>query len=81
MKNIQIKKLSIINFKGIEKMEIDFSGKTNISGDNATGKTTIFDSITWLLFGKDSQDRKDFDIKNTVKTELNKRDQIGRAHV
>lgn len=80
MKNIQIKKLSLINFKGIEKMEIDFSGKTNIAGDNATGKTTIFDSITWLLFGKDSQDRKDFDIKNTVKSELNKRDHVVTAY-
>lgn len=79
MKKINIKKLSLINFKGVEKLDIVFSDNTNISGDNATGKTTIFDAVTWLLFGKDSQDRKDFDIKNTVKKELNRRDHIVSA--
>ena len=35
----------------------------NIFGDNATGKTTIFDAFTWLLFGKDSLGSSDFGIK------------------
>lgn len=61
---ITIQWLSLTNFKGIRSLRIDF-GKTitNISGDNATGKTTIFDAFTWLLFGKNSEDAKDFNIK------------------
>lgn len=61
--NIEIKKLSLKNFKGIKKLDIDFGKSTNILGDNGTGKTTIFDSFTWLLFDKDSLDRKNFNIK------------------
>lgn len=63
MKNIFLQKLSLMNFKGIKNLHIDFSDITNVFGANGTGKTTIFDAFTWLLFGKDSQDRKDFDIK------------------
>lgn len=61
---ITIQWLSLTNFKGIRNLKVDF-GKTitNISGDNATGKTTIFDAFTWLLFGKNSEDAKDFNIK------------------
>ena len=36
-------------------------------GVNGVGKTTIFDAFTWLLFGKDSTDRKDFEIKTLDK--------------
>jgi exonuclease SbcC len=60
---IIIKKLSLLNFKGIRDLVIEFDEVTNIFGDNATGKTTIFDAFLWLLFGKDSTDRKDFEIK------------------
>ncbi|WP_308652439.1 ATP-binding protein [uncultured Anaerococcus sp.] len=58
-----LKKLAISNFKGIKEKEIDFTEKTNISGDNATGKSTIFDAYSWLLWGKDSFNRKDYEIK------------------
>jgi len=61
--NILIKTISIINFKGVKNFRIDFAEVTNIFGANATGKTTIFDAFLWLLFGKDSNDRKDFNIK------------------
>ena len=58
-----LKKLVLANFKGIKEKEIDFTEKTNISGDNATGKSTIFDAYSWLLWGKDSLNRKDYEIK------------------
>lgn len=58
-----LKKLALSNFKGIKEKEIDFTEKTNISGDNATGKSTIFDAYSWLLWGKDSFNRKDYEIK------------------
>lgn len=64
MKKIVIKKLSLVNFKGIRSLTIDFNeGVTTISGRNGLGKTTIFDAFTWLLFGKDSKERKQFGIK------------------
>ena len=63
MKEIKLKSLSIRQFKGITSLDIDFKEDENtIKGDNATRKSTIFDSVTWLLFGKDSADRQAFDI-------------------
>lgn len=60
---IKIKTLKLENFKGIKDLTIDFKGTTNIYGDNAVGKTTIFDAYSWLLWDKDSLNRKDFAIK------------------
>jgi exonuclease SbcC len=72
---IILKKLTLVNFKGIRSLEIDFNDEiTNILGDNATGKTTVFDAFTWLFFGKESGDRKDFNIKNTVDRSLNRQE-------
>lgn len=61
--NILIKTLTMINFKGVKNFTVDFNFITNIYGANASGKTTIFDAFTWLFFGKDSTDRKDFNVK------------------
>lgn len=61
--NIKLIKLKLENFKGINSLEVNFKEKTDIYGENATGKTTIFDAYSWLLWDKDSQNRKDFNIK------------------
>lgn len=66
MQKIVLKSLSLTNFKGVRSQEIVFSEQgTVISGENGTGKTTIFDAFLWLLFGKDSSGRSDsnFNIK------------------
>ena len=63
MRNITLKRLELRHFKGIKNLDIDLDQITNIRGENATGKTTIFDAFTWLLFDKDSKDRTAFDIK------------------
>ena len=69
MKNIFLKSLHLHQFKGIKKLDVDLtSHSTNINGANGTGKTTVFDAFTWLLFGKDSHDRKDFNIKSIDST-------------
>ncbi len=63
MKRIKLKSLHIQNFKGCKNRMISFGEKTRISGANEAGKTTIFDSFMWLLFGKDSLGKSDFDIR------------------
>lgn len=61
---MRLLKLELLNFKGLEQFEFEFEGlSATIRGDNATGKTTLFDSMCWLLFGKDSLDKSDFQIK------------------
>jgi hypothetical protein len=60
---MKLTKLEILNFKGLKSFELNLNGDVVIRGDNATGKTTVFDSVCWLLFGKDSLDRADFEIK------------------
>ncbi len=56
--------LKLTNFKGIRNFSLDANGQdVSIFGDNATGKTTLADAFMWLLFDKDSANRKDFEIK------------------
>ena len=64
MKSIKVHELCLVNFKGIQSLTVDFNDNvTTISGRNGVGKSTVFDAFTWLLFGKDSHGRKQFDIK------------------
>lgn len=63
MKRIKLLRMHIQNFKGCADRTIDFSDTTVIKGANATGKTTVFDAFTWLLFGKDSLGSAKFDIR------------------
>lgn len=63
MKRIKLIKLILKNFKGIKDLEINFGDLTDISGDNGTGKTTIYDGYTWLILDRDSSFRQNFEIK------------------
>lgn len=66
MTEIKIKRLSLENFKCHKALKLDFmGGNAAIYGDNASGKTSIYDALTWLLFGKDSQGNgeKNIEIK------------------
>ena len=66
MQNIKIKRLTLENFKCHRNLTLDFDGgNASIYGDNATGKTSIYDALTWLLFGKDSHGNgeKNIEIK------------------
>lgn len=57
-------KLSLENFQGLKKEEFNFGGKNaTIYGDNATGKTTVFNSLTWLLSGRPSTGAKNYTPK------------------
>ena len=66
MRKIFVKSLSLVNFKGVRELDLQFvDGENMIGGSNGTGKTTVFDAFTWLMFGKDSTGRSDsnFNIK------------------
>ena len=67
MKKVILKSLSLTNWKGEKQRTTEFNDvETTIMGDNGLGKTRHFDAFMWLLFGKDSQDRKDYNIKTLV---------------
>lgn len=52
MKKITFKSLSLLNFKGVKNLQVDFGENlTIISGTNGIGKTSIADAIMWVLFG------------------------------
>lgn len=56
--------LTLENFKGIQSFSLDAEGQNaEVYGSNGCGKSTLFDAFTWLLFGKNSHDEKDFGIK------------------
>ena len=64
MTEIKLRTLEIEHFKGIRYLHLDFKdGVNSLYGDNATGKTTVYDALMWLLFGKDSAGRSAFSIK------------------
>ncbi len=70
MKKVTLKSLTLVNFKGEKERTTVFNTDvTTISGGNGLGKSRHFDAFIWLLFGKDSQDRKDYEVKTRVNGE------------
>lgn len=64
MKELRLLGLTLENFKGLRQFSLQLNGlNTSIFGENASGKTTLADAFSWLLFGKDSQARAEFEIK------------------
>ena len=67
MKQVTLKSLTLCNFKGEKERTTNFNPDvTTISGGNGLGKSRHFDAFIWLLFGKDSKDRKDYEIKTRI---------------
>lgn len=80
MKSIILKSITLENFQGVKKSTINFNSEiTNILGANESGKSTHQDAFLWLMFGKNSEDKKDFNIKNTKETDLNRQDHEVKA--
>ncbi len=64
VKKITLKVLILKNFKGVKEFKLDVQDRNaKVFGDNGTGKTTIPDGFNWGLFDKDSQNKKDFQLK------------------
>jgi predicted nucleic acid-binding Zn-ribbon protein len=59
---MKLLKFSARNFRGINIEFAPAGRNVNIFGRNGAGKTTTEDAFLWLLFGKDSADRKDYDL-------------------
>lgn len=60
---MRLERLTLKNFKGIREFTLEPEGKDlSIFGANATGKTTLADASQWLLFGKDSNGKTDFEV-------------------
>lgn len=67
MTTVKLISLSLSKFKGAHDFKLDLQGNNaRIMGDNATGKTTIADAFTWLLFDKDTKNQTEFEIKTIV---------------
>lgn len=64
MNDIRLISLELSNFKCHRHLRLDFNGRNaEIAGDNATGKTSVYDSLMWLLFSKDSQGNGDKNLE------------------
>ncbi len=64
MTKIPLKKLTLENFQA-GNFVLDADGKdVNVWGANSSGKTRLMSAFLWLLTGKDSLGRADFEIKN-----------------
>lgn len=62
---MKLHRLTLNNFQGIKALTFEFPDgqSASIYGDNATGKTTVYNALTWLLFDKASTAAKNFTPK------------------
>ena len=65
MKTIKLHSITLVNWRGEKKRTTTFNddAPTYILGGNGLGKSRHFDAFCWLLFGKDSRDRKDYELR------------------
>ena len=64
MKVITIERMTLTNFRGIKQLTVPLGDSlVEISGANATGKSTLLNAYLWCLWGVDSEGRKDFNLK------------------
>lgn len=69
---MKILKMKLENFQGVKTLELDMQGKDcQIYGDNGTGKSTIYNAFTWLMYGKPSTQEKNYTPKTTGSHKLN----------
>lgn len=63
---MKILRLHLENFQGVKDFEICPDGEScSVYGDNGTGKSTIYNAFTWLMYGKPSTAEKNYTPKTT----------------
>lgn len=67
MKKVTLKKLSVENYKKFEAKEFDFTGRTEVSGRNRQGKTSLMDAYFDVLTGK----LADGTLPNNIRRKVN----------
>lgn len=61
---MRLQRLTLRNFKAVRQFTLDANGDNLVVyGTNSSGKTSLADAYSWLLFGKDSLNQTNFDIK------------------
>lgn len=53
MRTVKFNQLSLKNFKSHQVLTVNFGERTVITGDNAKGKSSIMEAVSWLLYGTD----------------------------
>lgn len=60
-----IKSIELTDFRGIRQEKIEFQDRENwIEKPNKTGKTTIFDAFSWVIFSKNSEQNSRFTVES-----------------
>ena len=67
MKKVTLKKLSVENYKKFEAREFDFSERTEVSGRNRQGKSSLMDAYFDVLTGK----LADGTLPNNIRRKVN----------
>jgi DNA repair exonuclease SbcCD ATPase subunit len=50
---MKILKMKLENFQGVKEFELEPDSEScSVYGDNGTGKSTIYNAFTWLMYGK-----------------------------
>ena len=68
---MKIKCLDLQNFMGLKSGRWDFDGENcTVYGDNGIGKTRLASAWSWLWFGKDVENKSNFEIKPIVNEQV-----------
>lgn len=63
MSRIEVKEMTLTDFKGQREKKVTFGNRTIVSGKNGCGKTTLADAFLWVLCDKDYSLKKNPDIR------------------
>lgn len=63
MTKVELKEMTLTDFKGQLEKKVEFGSRTIVSGQNGCGKTTLADAFMWTLCDKDYSLKSNPDIR------------------